>query len=70
MLIVRSRAGDTVNGILYRETGRYDDAAEEALWAANPGLAERGPVLPAGVTVYVPEIQESATSKQVTNVWD
>jgi len=67
---VRSRAGDTVNGILYRETGRYDDAAEETLWAANPGLASYGPVLPAGVLVYLPELEEDATPATVTNVWD
>lgn len=67
---IRSRAGDTANGILYRETGRYDDAAEEALWQANPGLAAYGPTLPAGVTVYVPEIEETPTPAKVTNVWD
>jgi len=70
MRVVRSQAGDTVNGILYRETGRYDDAAEEALWAVNPGLAAYGATLPAGVMVYVPELQESQKPQKVTNVWD
>ena len=38
---VRSIAGDSVNLLLYRELGRSDDAAEEALWHLNPDLAER-----------------------------
>ena len=63
-------SSDLADGILYRGTERYDDAAEEALWQANPGLAAYGPTLPAGVTVYVPEIQETPTPAKVTNVWD
>lgn len=39
---VRSIAGDSVNLLLYRELGRSDDAAEEALWHLNPDLAEHG----------------------------
>ncbi|WP_250965895.1 tail protein X [Pseudomonas sp. CG7] len=35
---------------------RCDDLVEEALWRLNPGLAEGGPVLPAGVWVVLPEV--------------
>lgn len=51
---VRSVAGDSVNLLLYRETGRSDDSAEEALWKLNTTLAEHGPVLSAGVWVVLP----------------
>lgn len=68
---VRSRAGDTVNGILYRETGRYDDDAEEALWRINPGLSEYGPVLPAGVMVALPMLEtRSEAAENIMSVWD
>ena len=68
---VRTRAGDTVNALLYRETGRSDDDAEEALWALNLGLAEYGPVLPAGVIVRLPVLEtRDAEVRQAVTVWD
>lgn len=67
---VRSKAGDTVNAILYRETSRFDDDAEAALWEINPGLAAYGPVLPAGVVVAIPDLTESVSADQVINLWD
>lgn len=69
MTIVRSREGDTISNILNRTLGRDDDVAEEALHAANPKLAQHGPVLPAGVTINVPTLSEPKP-KQVVNVWD
>ncbi|WP_414500062.1 MULTISPECIES: tail protein X [unclassified Zymobacter] len=68
---VRTRAGDTVNALLYRETGRSDDDAEEALWALNLGLAEYGPILPAGVIVRLPVLEaRDAEVRQAVTVWD
>ena len=68
---VRTRAGDTVNALLYRETGRSDDSAEEALWTLNPGLAEYGAILPAGVIVRLPVLEaRDAEVRQAVTVWD
>lgn len=67
---VRSIAGDTVNILLYRTIGRSDDEAEEALWALNPGLADFGPSLPAGVQVVIPEIKEKPSASKAVSVWD
>lgn len=67
---VRSIAGDTVARLLYRELGRCDDAAEEALWLINDGLASYGPVLPAGVLVMLPELEEQATAAAPVSPWD
>lgn len=67
---VRSIAGDTVNVLLYRTLGRSDDEAEEALWALNPGLADYGPSLPAGVQVVIPEIADKPTAAKAVSVWD
>ena len=68
---VRTRAGDTVNALVYRETGRSDYDAEEALWALNLGLAEYGPILPAGVIVRLPVLEaRDAEVRQAVTVWD
>ncbi|WP_426182073.1 tail protein X [Pseudomonas sp. TWRC1-2] len=67
---VRSIAGDSVNLLLYRELGRCDDAAEEVLWRLNPQLAEQGAVLPAGVNVIVPELDNQPVARQPVTAWD
>ncbi|MFJ5258333.1 tail protein X [Pseudomonas koreensis] len=67
---VRSMAGDSVNLLLYRETGRSDDSAEEALWKLNPTLAERGPILPAGVWVTLPELDSRPAAIKPVLAWD
>jgi phage tail protein X len=70
MRSVRSIAGDSVNQLLYRNLGRSDDAAEEALWLLNPGLAEFGSALPAGVSVLLPELEDKATAVAPVSAWD
>lgn len=67
---VRSIAGDSVAVLLYRELGRCDDAAEEALWLINEGLAEYGPSLPAGVSILLPEIEEQVATAAPASPWD
>ena len=67
---VRSMAGDSVNLLLYRETGRSDDSAEEALWKLNPTLAERGSILPAGVWVTLPELDSKPAAIKPVLAWD
>ncbi|MFI8224778.1 tail protein X [Pseudomonas sp. NPDC085632] len=67
---VRSVAGDSVNLLLYRESGRSDDQAEEALWKLNATLAEYGPVLPAGVWVTLPEIDSRPAAIKPVLAWD
>ena len=67
---VRSVAGDSVNLLLYRETGRSDDYAEAALWQLNPTLAEHGPVLPAGVWVVLPELDSKPAAIKPVSAWD
>ncbi len=67
---VRSVAGDSVNLLLYREIGRSDDSAEEALWQLNPMLAEHGPVLPAGIWVVLPELDSKPAAIKPVSAWD
>ncbi|RON16034.1 tail protein X [Pseudomonas frederiksbergensis] len=67
---VRTIAGDTANLLLYRELGRSDDSAEEALWLVNPGLAELGPALPSDMWVNLPELAERPAPVKPVTAWD
>ncbi|UVL35953.1 MULTISPECIES: tail protein X [unclassified Pseudomonas] len=67
---VRSVAGDSVNLLLYRETGRSDDVAEEALWKLNPTLAEHGPILTAGIWIALPELDSKPAAIKPLTAWD
>ncbi|WP_225013711.1 tail protein X [Pseudomonas aeruginosa] len=67
---VRTIAGDTANTLLFRELGRSDDAAEDAFWLVNPGLAEYGTALPAGVRVALPELDLAPARSAPLTAWD
>ncbi|WP_416046635.1 tail protein X [Haematospirillum sp. H1815] len=54
--------GDTVDLIAWTYYGRRRGRCVEQLLDANPGLADRGLVLPAGLTVYLPDIREPASA--------
>ena len=59
--------GDTPDLIAWREWGDRPQGAEDLL-AANPGLAARGPLLPAGVTVTIPDLPDPETP--VARLWE
>ena len=69
MIEYRTCAGDTVDGILYRETGRNDDEAEREFWRLNPHAAEKGPLFPAGITLLLP-VLPTVTETEVLRPWD
>lgn len=60
--------GDMVDLLAFRRFGD-SSVTTETIYAANPGLAELGPILPAGVTINIPvpiERQRSTTER----LWD
>lgn len=65
---VRAQQYDTVDALCWRHYGRTKGVTEAVL-AANPGLAEHGPVLPHGLEVELPELV-SATTAQTVQLWD
>ncbi|HIE8685803.1 TPA: tail protein X [Klebsiella pneumoniae] len=65
---VYAQQGDTVDEICQRYYGRTGQVVEQ-VYAANPGLAESGPVLPHGCAVTLPDLPESSTGETV-NLWD
>lgn len=50
-----SRDGDVLDDIAFRQYGACNADTLAAVLAANPGLAARGVVLPAGVTIVLPD---------------
>lgn len=60
--------GDTVDLIawkLRRQTRKVD----ELIFDANPGLAEYGPVLPAGLVVNIPPPPTQKPVRNVKRIW-
>lgn len=61
--------GDVLDRIARTYYGRHESNTE-ALLDANPGLAERPMVLPAGVVIKLPEIQRTVTPTPFRQLWD
>ncbi|UWQ00863.1 tail protein X [Aliiroseovarius crassostreae] len=53
MKIYRTIDGDMVDTICKSQYGREDMAV--AVYEANPGLAARGPILPKGIEIRLPD---------------
>lgn len=59
--------GDSVDLIAFNRFGRSAGLTEDIL-AANPGLAQRGPVLPAGLQIRIP-LPAQRDRVQSTRLW-
>lgn len=66
--VVYSIEGDTVDLIAHRYFGSTAGTTE-GLLRNNPGLAALGPVLSAGIQIYLPPYTAPATSQQI-QLWD
>ena len=64
----RTRDGDTLDWICWKHYGRQSGAVEAVL-DANPGLADQGPVLAAGVPIALPDLAPAAATA-VVRLWD
>lgn len=66
---VRAQQGDTVDLICMRHLG-YTANAVEAVYAANPGLAALGQVLPLGTVLKLPALANSQPTTHTVQLWD
>jgi phage tail protein X len=64
-----TREGDTADYIAWKYYGTQGGQVTEQLLDANPGLAERGPLLPAGLVITLPAI-DTTTKVQGVKLWD
>lgn len=68
--VYTSLEGDIVDHLCWRHYGRENETTEAVL-LANPGLAARGIVLPAGVPIVLPFIAARAeTRRDTVNLFD
>ena len=56
MAIYRTVDGDMVDAICHERYG--DESMTEAVYEANPGLAQLGPILPRGIEIDLPDVPE------------
>ena len=66
--IYRTRQGDRVDQICHRYYGRRPGATE-AVYQANPGLADLGTVLDSGVEITLPDLPDTTTESTI-RLWD
>lgn len=64
-----TRQADTVDFICWKFYGSTANRVTEAVLEANPGLADQGPELPAGLSIALPEIAAPARTQGV-KLWD
>lgn len=64
-----TRQGDMVDYICWRYYGNERGTVEMVL-AANPGLANLGSVLGAGITITLPEMTATSTQDNTIKLWD
>jgi phage tail protein X len=69
-VIARANQGETLDALCWRVLGRTDGITEAAL-AANPGLADLGPVLPLGISVNLPDtVQATQSQTALVQLWN
>ncbi|MBE0404599.1 tail protein X [Halomonas citrativorans] len=69
MTLVHAEQHDTLDAICYRFYGTTRGVTEQVL-AANPWLAELGPVLPHGTPVTMPLISQTTQRAPTVQLWD
>ena len=62
--------GDIVDNIAWLHYGDQSPDVLRQVFEANPGLAARGVVLPAGVSIELPDVVKPATITQGVSLWD
>jgi phage tail protein X len=65
---LRAIQGDTVDALCWRHYGRTA-AITEAVFEANPGLADHGAQIPQGTPVLMPD-EAPQPQRQMVNLWD
>ena len=61
----QTRTGDVLDDIVNRYYGRNDNGTVELVLEANRGLADNGPVLPAGLTITLPDAPTSEPTDRI-----
>jgi phage tail protein X len=65
-----TRQNDILDDVVFRYYGDLTGRAVERVLEANRGLADFGPVLPAGVTISLPDQPVETPENNLTRLWD
>ena len=65
-----TREGDVLDEIVWRHYGVTNSAMLRQVFAANPTLAEQPAVMPAGVSIVLPDIEQPAEETAGVSLWD
>lgn len=68
-IIVPAFQGETLDALVWRETGKGSGAVERVL-DANPGLAAIAASLPEGHPVTIPTLPSTVSEIQLLQLWD
>ena len=63
-----SSDGDMLDAVALAHYGSHDAAVLEAILEANPGLADQGPIWPAGLEVILPAF-ETPQAQETAQLW-
>ena len=63
-----TKAGDVLDEVVAKFYG-HDAGMTEKVLEANPMLAEKGAVLPSGVTIELP-VESMRSEKELVRLWD
>jgi phage tail protein X len=61
--------GDMIDAVAHFYYGSHDKNSER-IYAANPGLASNGPILPAGLVVRLPPKIKAPVIRASRKLWD
>ena len=64
-----TRQDDLIDDVVFRFYGDTDRRIVEIVLDANRGLADHGPLLPAGITITLPD-RAPAAAETLTRLWD
>lgn len=65
-----TRQGDILDDVVFRFYGDTERRIVETVLEANRGLADHGPILPAGLTITLPDRNPEPPAETLTRLWD
>ena len=69
-MLYLTRQNDILDDVVFRYYGDTSRRIVETVLEANRGLADHGPVLPAGLTITLPDRNPEPPAESLTRLWD
>ncbi|KAF1017661.1 MAG: hypothetical protein GAK31_00929 [Stenotrophomonas maltophilia] len=65
-----SKAGDMADEVAWLQYGQCNADVLRLVLDANHGLADHGPVLPAGIRIVLPDLPTPSRARDSVSLWD